>query len=75
MKLVKVKWHDANIQHGWQSDIEDCSLASCEDAGWIIFEDDTMIIISRGISGHAFYNSPMAIPRGCVLEIKELRVR
>lgn len=75
MKLVKVKWHDSNIQHGWQVDTNDCSVALCEDVGWIIHEDDKMIIMARGISDHAFFNSPMAIPRGCIIEIKELRCK
>ena len=75
MKLVKVKWYDSNIQHGWQSDTEDCRLALCEDAGWVVYENDEMIILARGISDHAFFNSPMAIPRGCIIEIKELRLK
>jgi len=47
----------------------------CEDVGWIVEEDNDMIALARGISNYNFYNSPMAIPKGCISEIKELRVK
>ena len=75
MRLVKIKWQDSNIQHGWQVDDSECRLALCEDVGWIIYEGENILKIARGISDHSFYNSPMAIPRGCILEIRELRVK
>ena len=75
MKLVKIKWYDANMMHGWQSDSLDCELAICEEVGWILSENESTVLIVRGISNHGFHNSPMAIPKGCIIETKELRVK
>lgn len=75
MKKVLVEWVDANILHGWQSDIEDCNIALTEEVGYLIREDDEKIILARGVSTYGFLNSPMAIPKGCVKSMKELRVK
>jgi hypothetical protein len=74
MKLEKIRWYDSNILHGWQPDIENCWLVECEEVGWVLYESDLLVIIARGISNN-FYNSPMAIPKGCIIERKELRVK
>jgi len=75
MKKVLVEWVDSNIQHGWQSDINDCDVALTEELGYLIQEDDDKIIVARGYSQYGFYNSPMAIPKGCIRSIKELRCK
>jgi hypothetical protein len=74
MKLEKIKWYDSNITHGWQPDIDNCGLVVCEEVGWVIYENEDEVILARGISDN-FYNSPMAIPTGCIIERKELRVK
>ena len=75
MRIVKVNWVDSNIQHGWQGDINDCCVALCDDVGYLVDKDDEKIILARGISQTGYLNSPMAIPRGCILSIKEMRLK
>ncbi len=75
MKKVLIEWVDANIQHGWQGDTSDCNIALTEELGYLIEEDNDKIIVARGISQYGLYNSPMAIPRGCIKSIKELRLK
>jgi len=66
---------DSSIQHGWQEDINECCVALCEDVGFLVEEDDEKIILARGVSQTGFVNSPMAIPKGSVISIKEMRVK
>ena len=75
MKKVLIEWVDANIEHGWQADINDCDIAMTEELGYLIEEDNEKVIVARGYSQYGLYNSPMAIPRGCIKSIKELRIK
>ena len=75
MKIVKVTWVDSNIQHGWQSNTTDCDVALCDDVGYLIDENDEKITLSRGVSQYRLLNSPMAIPKGCIKSIKEMRLK
>jgi len=75
VKIVKVKWIDSSIQHGWQEDINGCCVALCDDVGYLVGEDDEKIILARGVSNAGFFNSPLAIPKGCVKYIKEMRLK
>ncbi len=75
MKHVQIEWIDANIQHGWQADHEDCHSAESFESGWILYEDETEIVIVRGYSKYGLYNSPMAIPKGCIKSVRELRLK
>ena len=75
MRIVKVNWTDSSIQHGWQADVNECFVALCDDVGYLVDEDDEKIILARGISNADFLNSPMAIPRGCIRSIKEMRLK
>ncbi len=74
-KRVLVEWIDSNIMHGWQTDLNDCNVALTEEMGFLIKEDDEKIVLARGISSQGFYNSPMAIPKGCIKSIKEMRLK
>ena len=75
MKKVQVEWVDSNILHGCQSDLDNCDVALTEEIGYLIKEDDDKIILARGISSQGFYNSPMAIPKGCIKSVKEMRLK
>ena len=75
MRIVKVNWTDSSIQHGWQGDINECCVALCDDVGYLVDQDDEKIILARGISNAGFFNSPLAIPKGCVISIKEMRLK
>ena len=74
MKHVEIEWYDANILHGWQSE-PDCPLALSKESGWIRHENDEKIVVVRGYSELGCYNSPMAIPKGCIKSIRELRCK
>ena len=73
MKKVLIEWVDSNIQHGWRPDAKDCDVALTSEIGYLIQEDNDKIVVARGYSQYGFYNSPMAIPKGCIKSIKELK--
>ncbi len=75
MKRVEIEWVDSNILHGWQADTADCDVALSNELGYVVSEDDEKIILARGISAFGLLNSPMAIPKGCIKSIKELRIK
>ena len=75
LKKVLIEWVDSNIQHGWQSNTNDCNVALTEEVGYLVQEDTEKIIVARGYSQYGFYNSPMAIPIGCIKSIRELRLK
>uniref|UniRef100_A0A6M3JJJ6 Putative structural protein n=1 Tax=viral metagenome TaxID=1070528 RepID=A0A6M3JJJ6_9ZZZZ len=75
MRIVKVKWVDSNIIHGWQSNIDDCDVALSDEVGFLVKENEETIILARGVSQYGLLNSPMAIPKGCIKSIKEMRLK
>ena len=74
-KAVLVSWLDSNILHGWQDNAKICKVAISEELGYLIHEDEEKITLARGISDGGLFNSPMAIPKGCIKSIKEMRVK
>ena len=76
MRKVEINWVDSNVTHGWQMDGElPCSLATCESLGYIKDEDNDKLVLVQTISNEGACMGVLAIPKGCIKSIKELRVK
>ncbi len=69
MKIVKVCWRDAFAFIGWAD--EPIDTANVESVGWLIHKDKQKVVLA-GMVGSDEYNNQQAIPRGCIISIKEL---
>ena len=76
MKKVLVEWVDSNILHGWQMEGEiPCDLANCESIGYLKNEDTEKVVLSQTQSNYGAHMGVLAIPKGCITSIKELRLK
>ncbi len=69
MKIVKVHWRDSFTCVGWAD--EPCGTADIESVGWLIHKNKQRVVLA-GMVGSGEYNNQQAIPRGCIVSIKEL---
>lgn len=74
LRYVEVSWLDAVAGNSWASIRDDDSLAKCISRGWVMKEDDKMILLcgtvgfdEDGLVSEA--NNTMAIPKGMVQSI------
>ena len=76
MKRVEINWVDSNIFHGWQLEGEQsCGLAVCKSLGYIKSEDDEKIVLTQTQSSYGAHMGVLAIPKGCIKSIKEMRMK
>ena len=78
MKIVEVEWMDAHYEAGWKSkdEIEDMVRKDlfCIKLGYILWEDDERVILTDGHDkDEDMFTGFWIIPKGCVLNIKEIR--
>ena len=81
-RLVLLTWKDAQESDGTWTDMEDIkkhSLATCQEAGWLVHQDEEKVIVMRSRiveeddeikEGGAF----IAIPSTWIIDIKNLEV-
>lgn len=72
MRKVTVKWVDSkSYGNEWldKEDIDKLDVVHCESVGFIVKEDKDKILLAQSYGGE-FYHGLMAIPKGCILEIK-----
>ncbi len=75
MKRVEIEFADSNIMHGW-ADPEICEgLAYATVAGYQVFEDDDMVIVSMAMSKSGLVFEVLTIPKAAILSKRELRVK
>ena len=76
MKKVIVEWVDSNVLHGWQMEGEvSCDIAVCESLGYVKYEDNDKLILSQTVSNFGSQMGVLAIPKGCIKSVKELRAK
>lgn len=77
MKMVQIIWNDANEMHGWgvEEEIKLDKLPVVETIGYLFSQDDEQLVIVSSQSDYGAYLGRLAIPKGCVKTIKELRVK
>lgn len=77
-QMVYIKWRDAHsVVDGWHrpEDI-DVSPAIVESVGWLlpdVSRDDHLVVVVNNLSDE-YYDSGVAIPVECVLEIRNLKL-
>ena len=71
MKIVKVEWKDTCTLNGWDSEpLETSPILS---VGWIVRKTrSTVELAGMKHKDTIDYNCRQAIPRGCIISIKEL---
>lgn len=75
MKRVIVGWFDSNVMHGWQPNSESVNVAVCESIGYLKEDTKEKIVLLQCISNFGFEMGKMAIPKGCIKSIRELRLK
>ncbi len=76
-KMIWVKWVDANEMQGWAG-IEEVKLdvlPVVDSIGFLFSDDEEKIILVSSHSNFDAYIGRLAIPKGCVKSIRELRVK
>ena len=75
-RMVLVEWLDSNVVHGWRPD--DCkedNMAHCRTVGILKAEDEMKITVVLGDSDCGSVLESITIPKGCVTQIRELRIK
>ena len=73
MKVIEINWEDAcSVGNAW-CDRDNAEPYKCKTVGYLIKKDHKKIVVAQS---HCLENNDvmnkMVIPRGCVLDIKEL---
>ncbi len=73
-KLVKVRWVDAETGDGWEHiDELECEAPVVTTIGYLVKETPTAVMVASTIDkDHSMCNARIVIPRGMVLEIKNV---
>ncbi len=77
-KHYLIRWVDAESWSNWHSDEEVIDRIKSEFhwvdmAGWILYEDEKMIVLSTKQSSGGFWSNVYKIPKGWVLKRKQVR--
>ena len=75
MKMVLVRWIDARFIEGWyeRHDIDSARSIKCVTVGILLNENENDIVVSCHRNEDHIAGA-MAIPRGCIKSIKQLKV-
>lgn len=70
-KAVTVFWVDSAIMQGWRKYDEGDSIP-IQSIGYVTKTDDDIIVLTTSITNDFAINTPIAIPWGCVVQVREL---
>lgn len=75
--MVLIKWDDSNLMHGWRLEgmAQNDEVAHCRHLGIVKRETKSAVTIAFGDSDCESVSETITIPRGCITEIKKLRVK
>lgn len=74
MRKVEIIWEDSFFGVGeWLSleELKKLPLAQCRSSGYLLYKDRKKVILILS-AGNGTGSQPIAIPRGCIKQIKEL---
>ena len=76
-KMVLVEWLDSNVIHGWRLDnnLDFDEVAHCRVIGILKIQNETKIVLVMGDSDCGSVFETIAIPKECIIKIKELRIK
>ena len=74
-RRVEVTWVDSNCLHGWQEPEVKTEIAEVSSLGFLISEEESKLTLAPSVSEYGLIFNPIAIPKGCIKSIKELRLR
>ncbi len=75
-KIVLIAWNDSNVIHGWMpKDCNNDNVAHCRTVGILQAEDDKKVTVALGESDCGSVFEKLTIPRGCIVSMRELRVK
>jgi len=74
MKRLEVEFYDSNFMHGWEGESKD-DLALATAVGYFKSEDDKQLTLIMAYSDFGLKFAKLSIPKGCICNIKELRVK
>lgn len=72
---VLVRWLDAKGESKWQTEDELPQLMEVITCGWLVTDEPTMIRTAASYyydDGTLLWGEVLAIPQGCIIEIKEI---
>ena len=78
--MVRVTWMDArDTETGWIDikDIMDAPLATCQEVGWMVVNNDEKVVVMRSWCGDRDDNhggGAIAIPKGWITKVEYLQV-
>ena len=75
MKLFMVEWTDSCSDGGWRPKENDLSPAHCVTVGFLQFNEEDSIIIAQSKSDSGNWADRVTIPRGCIIRMRQLKVR
>ncbi len=75
-RIVLIDWEDANFEHGWLCGGEvSGELIPTKSLGFVVAEDEDKISIAQNKSAIDTFMGIMTIPKSCIIDIREMRVR
>lgn len=78
--VIYVRWIDATMDGHWGDETDPHKLAAktaspCQSIGFLMYEDDTAIVLCQSLDSEYFPGNQIAIPKIAVQERRIVRVR
>jgi len=70
--LVIVEWTDAGCDSSWQTPGTILTPSKCHTAGWLLHQDDDMLMVAATFTENGDFNQTMSIPRGMVVKVENV---
>ncbi|KKN01443.1 hypothetical protein LCGC14_1127690 [marine sediment metagenome] len=73
--VIKITWRDCTSQHGWYSQQEaiEIHLESIQTIGWLVEENEDVVIIGVSLAEDGKIGNITIIPRGCILKMVKVQ--
>jgi hypothetical protein len=76
-RIVAVTWKDITSQADWVGELEqvleECNPILCVTVGWILKEDEEVMVLADSATKDRTFGGVTAIPKSVVVEIIDLR--
>lgn len=73
--IEHIKWVDAEGSDGWhRMGQEEYKICILESVGFVVHEDDDLLVIAQTIAKDNMHNTRSKIPKACIVERHKLKV-